>query len=175
MKYILSTILALTSVEYNSTHSLYDIKLKNIDGFNINFNDFKGKNIIFVNVASRCGFTKQYSELEKLHQKYKDNLIIIGIPCNQFGSQEPGTEIEIKKFCVKNFGVSFILTEKILVKGNNMHPLYRWLTQKELNGKFNSNVKWNFQKYFVDREGNLIDYFYSTTNPLSKKITSLIK
>jgi len=155
-------------------HSLYDIDINTIDGQKINLSDFKGKKILFVNVASECGFTKQYKDLQALHEKYKDELIIIGSPCNQFGGQEPGTEKQIQSFCQVNFGVEFLITEKINVKGPEQHPLYAWLTKKALNGKKSSSVKWNFQKYLVDQNGEFIDYYYSITNPLSKKITKHI-
>ena len=164
----------LTSFKNISAQSVYDIDLNNIDGVNIDLSKFKGKYILFVNVASNCGFTKQYADLEKLYQQYKQELVVIGLPCNQFGGQEPGNSIEIKQFCQKNYGVSFPITEKINVKGENIHQLYSWLTDKEKNGNINSNVKWNFQKYLVGRSGELINYFYSTTNPLSNKITSLL-
>ena len=164
----------LTSFKNISAQSVYDINLNNIDGANIDLSKFKGKYILFVNVASNCGFTKQYPELEKLFQTYKNDLVVIGLPCNQFGGQEPGDEEEIKSFCAKNFGVTFILTEKIDVKGKNQHPIYNWLTNKIYNGKMDSEVKWNFQKYIVNRDGELIDYFYSLTNPLSTKIKDLI-
>lgn len=156
----------------NSNQSIYDITIKSIDGSAINLSDFKGKKTLFVNVASECGFTGQYKGLQKLHELYKDKLVVIGVPCNQFGEQEPGDATQIQNFCEKNYGVEFLITEKIEVKGNNQHPLYAWLTKKELNGKKNSSVKWNFQKYLIDEEGNLIDYYYSITKPLSKKITN---
>lgn len=155
--------------------SIYDIEINNINGNPIDLNQFRGKYLLFVNVASKCGFTKQYEGLEQLHQKYKEDLIIIGVPCNQFGSQEPGTEKEIKQFCTKQYGVSFLLTEKINVKGEDQHMLYQWLTNKKLNGNTNSTVKWNFQKYIVGKNGKLIQYFYSTTKPMSTKITSILK
>ena len=158
-----------------TAQSLYDIDLNDIDGTKINLSDFKGKYILFVNVASKCGFTKQYSDLEKLYQKYKDKLVVIGLPCNQFGGQEPGDSEEIKLFCANRFGVSFLLTEKIEVKGENIHALYAWLTKKQLNGYVDSDVRWNFQKYLVNKDGKLVNYFYSMTNPLSSKITSIIK
>ena len=174
MKYILFAFMILTSFKNISAQSVYDIDLNNIDGANIDLSKFKGKYILFVNVASNCGFTKQYADLEKLYQQYKQELVVIGLPCNQFGGQEPGNSIEIKQFCQKNYGVSFPITEKINVKGENIHQLYAWLTDKEKNGNINSNVKWNFQKYLVGRSGELVNYFYSTTNPLSNKITSLL-
>ncbi len=154
--------------------SIYDISLKGITGKDINLNDFKGKKMLFVNVASKCGFTPQYEKLQELHEKYGDRLVVIGLPCNQFADQEPGTHEEILQFCRLNYGVTFQLTEKINVKGPDQHPLYAWLTRKELNGVKDSEVKWNFQKYLVDEEGNFIDVFYSVTSPMSHKITSLL-
>ena len=158
----------------NPNKSIYDIKIEGIDGGTIDLNQYKGKKILFVNVASKCGFTKQYDGLQELSEKYDDKLVVIGLPCNQFGAQEPGQNNEIKSFCKVNFGVDFPLTDKIDVKGDNQHPIYDWLTSKENNGKVNSSVKWNFQKYLVDEEGRLIDFFYSTTTPMSTKITKLI-
>ena len=154
--------------------NLYDIQINSLQGKPINFGDFKGKYILFVNVASKCGFTPQYKDLEKLYQEYKDHLIVIGVPCNQFGHQEPGSSDEIQEFCQVNYGVSFLITEKVNVKGSNQHPLYVWLTNKENNGKKSSTVRWNFQKYLVDSEGNLIDFYYSITKTTSSKITKHI-
>ena len=148
---------------------------KSVYGEKINLADFKGKKILFVNVASECGFTKQYKDLQSLHEKYQDKLVIIGLPCNQFGGQEPGDAEQIESFCSLNYGVEFLITEKIDVKGENQHPLYQWLTQKKLNGVNNSSVKWNFQKYLIDEEGKYIDVFYSITKPLSSKITKYLK
>ncbi len=155
--------------------NLYDIKIDSLQGKPIKLSDFKNKYILFVNVASKCGFTPQYEDLETLSETYKDNLVVIGVPCNQFGKQEPGNADEIQEFCQVNYGVSFLMTEKIDVKGDHQHPLYTWLTSKEMNGKKSSSVKWNFQKYFVDTEGNLIDYYFSLTKPLSTKITKYLK
>ena len=154
--------------------NLYDIQINSLQGKPINFGDFKGKSILFVNVAAKCGFTAQYKDLEKLYQEYKDHLIVIGVPCNQFGNQEPGSSDEIQEFCQVNYGVSFLITEKVNVKGSNQHPLYAWLTKKENNGKKSSTVRWNFQKYLVDSEGKLIDFYYSITKPTSSKITKHI-
>ena len=164
----------ILSSQLYSNESIYDINLKDINGKKINLNDFKGKYILFVNVASKCGFTKQYTSLEKLSKVYKDDLVVIGFPCNQFGGQEPGTASQIQEFCSNNFNITFILTEKIDVKGKDQHPIYNWLTNKSYNGKMDSVVKWNFQKYIVNRDGELINYFYSITTPLSAKITDLI-
>lgn len=155
--------------------NMYDIEINSLTAEKIDLKQFKGKKILFVNVASECGFTPQYKDLQKLHETYKDKLVVIGLPCNQFGEQEPGTTTQIKSFCEKNYGVDFLMTEKIDVKGENQHPLYAWLTQKELNNVMDSSVKWNFQKYLVDENGKLIDFFYSTTTPLSNKIVKLIK
>ena len=151
--------------------SVYDIAINALDGKPISLLDYKGKKILFVNVASECGFTKQYKELQTLSDTYKKELVVIGSPCNQFGQQEPGDASQIQEFCELNFGVKFLLTEKINVKGNKQHPLYKWLTSKELNGKKSSSVKWNFQKYLIDDKGNLIDYYFSITKPMSSKIT----
>ena len=167
--------MTLASVFNLSAQSIYDININDIDGVNIDLSKFKGKHILFVNVASKCGFTKQYADLEKLYQKYKSDLVVIGLPCNQFGSQEPGSLEEIKSFCKFNYGVSFILTDKIKVRGDGIHPIYSWLTDKELNGVMSSSVKWNFQKYIINRQGELTNYFYSVTSPLSAKITKLLK
>ena len=165
----------LIETQENKKMSVYNIKINDLDGKPINLEKFKGKYLLFVNVASKCGFTKQYADLQELYDLYIDNLMVIGVPCNQFGAQEPGSPDEIQTFCKKNYGVTFLMTEKISVKGNNQHPLYKWLTDKSLNGVKNSTVKWNFQKYIIDRDGNLIDYFYSMTRPLSSKITKIIK
>jgi glutathione peroxidase len=154
--------------------NMYNIVINSLTGEKIDLNQFKGKKILFVNVASECGFTPQYKDLQKLNETYKDKLVVIGLPCNQFGEQESGTPAQIKSFCEKNYGVDFLMTEKIDVKGENQHPLYAWLTQKEMNGVMNSSVKWNFQKYLVDENGKLIDVFYSITEPLNNKIVKLL-
>tara|TARA_B110000503_G_scaffold84970_1_gene129297 strand:+ start:147 stop:689 length:543 start_codon:yes stop_codon:yes gene_type:complete len=157
-----------------SKESIYDIKIEGIEGNLIDLNKYKGKKILFVNVASECGFTDQYDGLQELYTTYKNKLVVIGLPCNQFGGQEPGAAIEIQKFCRLNFGVDFPLTSKIKVKGKEQHKLYQWLTTKAKNGKKNSSVKWNFQKYLVDEKGVFMDVFSSMTKPMSKKITKLI-
>ena len=154
--------------------SIYDIKINALDGSPIELNSFQGKYILFVNVASECGFTNQYEGLQKLYDTHKDDLMVIGVPCNQFGKQEPGNSEQIQSFCKKNYGVTFLMTEKINVKGKDKHPLYEWLTNKDFNGKSNTSVKWNFQKYVVGRNGEFVDYFYSMTKPMSSKITKLI-
>ncbi len=154
--------------------SIYDIEINDLYGNPMSLVAYKGKKILFVNVASKCGFTKQYKELQELSDTYKDQLVIIGSPCNQFGKQEPGDASQIQEFCAINFGVTFPLTEKLEVKGKNQHPLYTWLTSKKLNGKKRSSVKWNFQKYIVDENGELLNYYYSLTKPMSSKITKYL-
>ena len=155
--------------------SFYDIQINDLKGKAINLSEYKNKHILFVNVASKCGFTPQYESLEKLSNTYKNNLVVIGVPCNQFGKQEPGNSSEIEEFCQVNYGVSFVITEKIEVKGDDIHPLYEWLTLRSFNAKKSSSVKWNFQKYLLDPEGKLIDYFFSITKPFSSKITKHLR
>lgn len=155
--------------------NIYDIKINSLQGKPIDLSAYKNKFLLFVNVASKCGFTPQYKDLEELHKTYKDNLVVIGVPCNQFGRQEPGDANEIEEFCEVNYGVSFLITEKVDVKGTSQHPLFSWLTDKDYNGTKSSSVKWNFQKYLVDTDGKLIDYYFSITKPLSSKITKHLK
>lgn len=164
-----------TNKSMQASASLYDISINSLTGEPIDLSSFKGKKILIVNTASECGFTGQYEGLQELYNTYKDKLVVIGVPCNQFGGQEPGTATEIQSFCKQNYGVTFLMTEKVDVKGENQHPLYKWLTSKELNGVSSSSVKWNFQKYLIDEKGNLIDYYYSITSPTSTKITKHLK
>jgi glutathione peroxidase len=171
----LKYMLFFSALNVSAQQSFYDLTINSIDGELINFNTFKGKKILIVNVASNCGFTSQYKALEDLSQQYKDSLVILGVPCNQFGGQEPKNEVEIIEFCKSNYGVTFLMSEKVHVKGNNQHPLYSWLTNKKKNGSSSSSVKWNFQKYLIDNNGKLINYFYSTTSPTSPKITSILE
>lgn len=172
---IMFSFFSFNSTSQNSLISFYDLEIQSIDGKKIDFNMFKGKKVLIVNVASYCGFTGQYSALEELYERFKDDLVVIGTPCNQFGGQEPNSEKEIMNFCSSKFGVSFLMTEKLNVKGDDQHPIYSWLTKKELNGKIKSSVKWNFQKYLIDENGELLNYFLSTTSPTSSKIVSLIE
>jgi glutathione peroxidase len=155
--------------------SIYNIEIKSLQNNPILLSDFKGKHILFVNVASKCGFTPQYKGLEELQKIHQNNLVVIGVPCNQFGQQEPGNNDEIQEFCELNYGVSFLITEKIDVKGTNQHPLYTWLTSRKLNNKKSSSIKWNFQKYLISPEGQLIDYYFSITKPMNSKITKHLK
>ncbi|TYA59158.1 glutathione peroxidase [Formosa maritima] len=157
------------------TENFYNISINSLTGVPIDLNDFKGKKILIVNTASECGFTGQYEGLQELYDTYKDKLVVVGVPCNQFGGQEPGSAKEIESFCQVNYGVTFLMTEKVDVKGESQHPLYTWLTNKDLNGISSSSVKWNFQKYLIDENGTLIDYYYSITKPNSSKITNHLK
>jgi len=144
--------------------SIHPFKVKSIDGKTIDFADFKGKKLMIVNVASECGFTNQYAQLQELHEKYGDKIEIIGFPSNDFGGQEPKTEAEILDFCRKDYQVTFPLTEKVKIKGRNKHPVYEWLTKSSLNGKIDSKVGWNFQKYLINEDGEL-DAMLSPANP----------
>ena len=154
---------------------VYDYSFKDIDGNDVALSSFKGKKILFVNVASKCGFTPQYAELQELHEKFGDKVVIIGFPCDQFGGQEPGSEEEIQSFCQKNYGVEFLMASKIDVKGNNQNPIYTWLTSEEKNGVESSKVMWNFQKYIVDENGMYIAHFKSGVKPTDAEITGLLK
>ena len=145
----------------------FDFKIKSITGDQIDFSDYKGKTFLIVNVASQCGFTKQYDDLQNLYEIYKEKgLVVIGIPSNQFGGQEPGTESEIKEFCETNFNISFPMTSKYDVKGDSAHPIYLWA--KDSYGK-STIPKWNFHKILVNKKGKIVDTYASFTNPMSKK------
>lgn len=155
--------------------SFYDFTVKTIDGKDLPLSTFKGKKILVVNVASKCGFTPQYAKLQELYTKYeKNNFVIIGFPANNFLSQEPGSNEEIKEFCTLNYGVTFPMMAKISVKGKDMAPIYRWLTQKNENGVEDAKVGWNFHKFLIDENGNWIASYNSMTDPLSEKIVSWI-
>ena len=157
----------------SDSKSFYDLSINSIDGDEIKFSNFKEKSILLVNVASNCGFTKQYEDLQKLYELYKSNgLIVLGVPSNQFGNQEPGSEKEIKNFCEANFNITFPMTSKYDVRGNKAHPVYLWA--KESYG--NSAVpKWNFHKILIDKNGKIQDTFASFTNPMSNKIKKEIE
>jgi glutathione peroxidase len=157
-----------------SATSFYDFKVKTIDGKDFDLKSLKGKKVLIVNTASECGFTPQYKDLQALHEKYKEKLTIIGFPANNFGGQEPGSNTEIKGFCEKNYGVTFQMMEKISVKGSDMHPLYKWLSTKEQNGWNNETPNWNFCKYLIDENGQLLKFFNSSVKPMSSDITSVL-
>jgi glutathione peroxidase len=151
----------------------FDLSIKNIDNKLINLSEYRGKTVLLVNVASKCGFTKQYTGLQELYEKYKDkNFIILGVPSNQFGGQEPGSNEEIKNFCETNFNITFPITDKIDVKGDNAHTIYKWA--KENHG-ISTVPKWNFHKILINKEGKIHDTFGSFTKPLSDKIKKHIE
>ena len=154
------------------TASLHDFKVPALDGSTIDFAQFKGKKILIVNTASECGFTSQYEGLEELYEKYKDKLVVVGFPANNFGGQEPGSNEEIKTFCKKNYGVSFPMAAKVSVKGEDTAPIYKWLCNKNENGVLDAEIKWNFNKFLLDENGKLLYYFESKTTPMSEEITS---
>ena len=157
---------------FDTTKNIYQFKVAALDGGTIDFASFKGKKILVVNTASECGYTKQYKELQALYKKYEDKLVIVGFPANNFGGQEPGTNTEIKSFCEKNYGVSFPMAAKISVKGDDIAPIYLWLTHKDQNGVIDAEIKWNFNKFLLDENGKMIAYFPSKTTPMSEEITS---
>jgi len=150
--------------------SIYDFKVPSLDGKQINFSDFKGKKILVVNTASKCGNTPQYETLEKLYETHKDKLVIVGFPANNFGQQEPGSNGEIQEFCKKNYGVSFPMAEKISVKGDDMAPIYKFLSEQAAKKGLEDPVSWNFGKFLLDENGNLIATFSPKTQPLSDEI-----
>jgi glutathione peroxidase len=146
--------------------SFYDFKAKSLDGRDVDLSQFKGKTVLVVNTASKCGFTPQYEGLEKLYEENKDkDFVILGFPCNQFGAQEPGSADEIGQFCMKNYGVSFPMFEKVDVNGPNAHPLYNWLKDEKPGLLGSKNIKWNFTKFLIGKDGQVIDRFAPTTKP----------
>jgi len=155
--------------------SIHSFNVPGITGDTIHFANFKGKKILIVNTASKCGYTPQYTDLERLYESYKNNLVIVGFPANDFKQQEPGSNEEINAFCKKNYGVTFPMAAKISVIGENIHPIYAWLTSKEKNGVMDAEVKWNFNKFLLDEEGFLLMKFDSDINPLDPEITKRIK
>lgn len=151
--------------------SIYDFKVEGLDGSTIDFSKFKGKKIMIVNTASKCGNTPQYSDLEKLYQQYKSKLVIVGFPANNFGAQEPGTNSEIKEFCSKNYGVSFPMAAKISVKGADIAPIYKFLLAQAAKQNITDPVKWNFTKFLLDEHGKLITVIHNKVNPMSAEVT----
>lgn len=172
---VILSLIMITAIAFGQ-QSFYDFKVKDIDGKEFNLSSLKGKKVLVVNTASKCGLTPQYKQLQELYQLYGGNkFTIIGFPANNFMKQEPGTDSEIAEFCEKNYGVTFPMMSKISVKGDDMHPLYQWLTQKSKNGVLDSEVKWNFQKYLIDEKGNLVEMVEPKTKPDDEKIVSWIK
>ena len=163
-----------SSYESNSHESFYDLSATTIDGKIINFSIFEGKKALVVNVASKCGYTPQYEDLQGLHDNYGDKITILGFPSNNFGRQEPGSNTEIVDFCKSNYGVQFQLFEKIEVKGDNIHPVYKWLSSSDLNGWNDKKPKWNFYKYLIDENGELKKILASSINPRDSIVLDFI-
>jgi glutathione peroxidase len=172
--YMLFKLMILSLSAFGQSTGFYDFKVKTLEGSDFDFSSLKGKKVIVVNTASKCGFTPQYKDLEEVYLKYQEDLVIIGFPANNFMNQEPGSASDIRNFCTQNYGVTFPVMEKISVKGKDMHPLYKWLTTKEKNGVMDSEVKWNFQKYLIDENGKLFDVIYSKEKPTSDKVLAWI-
>lgn len=175
-KRILSVValMALIVIPSFGQKSFYDFSAETIDGKQFNFADLKGKKVMIVNTASKCGHTPQYKDLELLYKAYGSKLVIIGFPANNFMNQEPGTNAEIKEFCTSNYGVTFPMMAKISVKGDDMSQLYQWLTKKSGNGVLDSEVAWNFQKYLIDENGKFVGYFKPTVKPLSDEVVNWV-
>lgn len=170
----MKVLLILFSMLLNTPENIYSFKVEGIDGKVIDLASFKGKKILIVNTASKCGYTPQYKELEELSKLYKDKLVIIGFPANNFNQQEPGTNEDIQAFCELNYGVTFLLAEKSSVKGEDINPLFDYLTKAD-NPDFKGEIKWNFEKFLIDEKGKLIHRYRSAVTPLSPEITSKLK
>ncbi len=166
----MKTLLLILTMFMSAPPSVFTFKVQDIDGKNLDLSKYKGKKILIVNTASKCGYTKQYAELQKLADAYKGKLVVIGFPANNFGGQEPGENLNIKEFCQKNFGVTFPLAEKSSVKGADISPLFKHLTSTE-NPDFTGDIKWNFEKFLIDENGQLIHRFRSAVTPMSAEIT----
>jgi glutathione peroxidase len=177
MKYLLSFALfaVLSAFRFAGEPSIHSFKVKSIEGGTIDFSKFKGKKILVVNTASKCGYTPQYEALEKVYEQYKDKLVIVGFPANNFGGQEPGSDGEIQEFCKARFGVKFPLASKISVKGDDVAPIYQWLTSKEKNGVLDATIAWNFNKFLLDENGKMIAYFPSKVKPDDEEILKYVK
>ena len=155
-----------------SSTSFYDLKVKSLNNEDVDLKIFRGKKLLIVKVASLCGYTPQYKGLQELYEAHGDMIEILGFPCNDFGTQEPGTAKEIASFCSLNYGVSFPMMEKVHVKGNNIHPVYDWLTDKKLNGWNSTKPSWNFCKYLISEEGELLKFYRSGVKPMSSELTT---
>ncbi|MGN6434889.1 MAG: glutathione peroxidase [Agriterribacter sp.] len=154
--------------------SVYDFKVESLEGGSIDLSKYKGKKILIVNTASKCGYTPQYKDLEKLYEEKKDKLVIIGFPANNFKGQEPGTNAEIKEFCQKNYGVTFPMAAKVSVKGDDIHPLFKYLTEEAQKKGIKDPIQWNFTKFLIDEKGQLITVFSSKVNPLSEEVSKYL-
>lgn len=173
---VILTAVFMTLFITTNAQDFYSFKVKTLEGDDFDFSTLKGKKVLIVNTASKCGNTPQYEDLQKLYEKYKeDNFVIVGFPANNFASQEPGTNKEIKAFCERNYGVTFPMMAKISVKGDDIHPLYSWLTSKEKNGVMDSKVSWNFQKYMINNDGTLEGYAKPKELPFDDVIVNWIE
>ena len=170
---IIATIMVYMSMLFGNPN-FYDFKFTTLEGQEVKMSDFKGKKILIVNTASKCGFTKQYKDLEELHKTFGDKLVIIGFPANNFGQQEPGSNAQIQEFCEQNYGVDFLMAEKVDVKGDQISPLFKYLTAQE-NPDFKGDIKWNFEKFLIDENGKLVHRFRSATNPLDPAIVNWVE
>lgn len=170
--FVFIVFMGLTTDQSHQLHaqSIHRFKMASIDGGEIDFSQFKGKKILIVNVASECGYTSQYAKLQELSVKYADKLVVVGIPCNDFGGQEPGSNEKIAAFCQSRYGVTFPMTTKVKIKGEGQHPIYKWLTNKSENGVSDAKVTWNFNKFLIDEQGRWMEHFSSGVGPLDKKI-----
>ncbi|MDZ4072064.1 MAG: glutathione peroxidase [Sediminibacterium sp.] len=177
MKYILTlvAVVMMSAFTLPDNGSIHAFKVKSIEGGTIDFAKFKGKKILIVNTASKCGYTPQYEALQKVYDQYKDKLVIVGFPANNFGGQEPGSDGDIQEFCKARFGVKFPLASKVSVKGEDMAPIYQWLTSKAKNGVLDADIKWNFNKFLLDENGKMIAYFPSKVTPDSDDILKYVK
>ena len=177
MKYILTlvAVVMMSAFTLPDNGSIHSFKVKSIEGGTIDFAKFKGKKILIVNTASKCGYTPQYEALQKVYDQYKDKLVIVGFPANNFGGQEPGSDGDIQEFCKARFGVKFPLASKVSVKGEDMAPIYQWLTSKAKNGVLDADIKWNFNKFLLDENGKMIAYFQSKVTPNSDDILKYVK
>jgi glutathione peroxidase len=176
--FLLFVLFILTSAAVNAQNntSIYQFKVEDLSGNTFDFASLKGKKILIVNTASKCGYTPQYEQLEAIYNKYNNkNLVIIGFPANNFMWQEPGTNAEIATFCKSKYGVTFPMMAKISVKGKDMHPIYQFLTQKKFNGVLDSKVEWNFQKYLINEKGQLVQVYMSGVKPNDEKIINWIE
>ncbi len=178
MKKILTSIfvtgLMLANTNIMAQASIHEFKVPGLMGDEINFADYKGKKILVVNTASKCGFTPQYEQLQELYSKHSDKVVVVGFPANNFGKQEPGTNDEIETFCKKNYGVTFPMAAKVSVKGDDIHPMFSWLNEQE-NPDFTGNIRWNFEKYLFDEEGKLIHRYRSKASPMGEEILGELK
>ena len=166
----------VTATNAPQTMSFHELSATDIHGNPVPFDSFKGKKVLVVNTASECGYTKQYAQLQELHEEFKDKgLVVIGFPSNDFGGQEPGSESDIMAFCEKNFGVTFPMMSKVTVKGREPHPVYAWLTSKQANGVQDATVKWNFHKFLIDEQGRLVGDHPSAVSPLDEQIISWVE